>query len=165
MIRQSGYAVEYIINTHGHVDHIGANAEVKRATGAKLLIHKDDAKMLTSSAANFSLFMGHPVTSPAADELLAEGDEIKVGNLVLKVLHTPGHTPGGICLVHELTIFSGDTLFYGSIGRTDFPGGSYRTLIKSIKEKLMVFPDEAVVYPGHGPATSIGFERQYNPFL
>lgn len=165
MIKSSGYVVETIINTHGHVDHIGANNEVKKHTGAKLMIHRLDAKMLTSSAANFSMFMGNPVTSAAADQLLDEGSIVKVGNLELKVLHTPGHTPGGICLVNDKVIFSGDTLFYGSIGRTDFPGGSYEALIKSIKDKLMIYPDETVVYPGHGPATSIAFERQYNPFL
>jgi len=165
MIKSSGYTVETIVNTHGHVDHIGANNEVKKHTGARLLIHKLDAKMLTSSAANFSMFMGKPVTSAAADELLEEGSIVKAGNLELKVLHTPGHTPGGICLVADQVIFSGDTLFYGSIGRTDFPGGSYETLIKSIKDKLLAYPDETVVYPGHGPATSIAFERQYNPFL
>ncbi|MGE5379548.1 MAG: MBL fold metallo-hydrolase [Methylocystaceae bacterium] len=165
MIKGSGYTVETIVNTHGHVDHIGANDEVKKFTGAKIVIHRLDAKMLTSSAANFSMFMGRPVTSGAADELLDEGDVVKAGNLELKVLHTPGHTPGGICLVADNVIFSGDTLFYGSIGRTDFPGGSYETLIRSIKDKLMVYSDDTVVYPGHGPATSIGFERQYNPFL
>lgn len=165
LIKTSGYTVETIVNTHGHVDHIGGNNEVKKFTGAKLLIHRLDAKMLTSAAANFSMFMGKPVTSVAADELLDEGSVVKVGNLELKVLHTPGHTPGGICLVADKVIFSGDTLFYGSIGRTDFPGGSYETLIKSIKEKLMVYSDDTVVYPGHGPVTSIAFERQYNPFL
>lgn len=165
LIKSSGYTVETIVNTHGHVDHIGANNEVKKHTGAKLMIHRLDAKMLTSSAANFSMFMGNPVTSVGADQLLEEGDVVKVGQVELKVLHTPGHTPGGICLAANEVIFSGDTLFYGSIGRTDFPGGSYEALIGSIKAKLLPYPDNTVVYPGHGPATSIGFERQYNPFL
>jgi len=167
MIKDSGYTVEAIVITHGHVDHIGGINGVKKHTSAKLMIHRQDAKMLTSAAANFSMFMGKPVTSTAADELLDDGSVVKVGNLELKVLHTPGHTPGGICLASDTdkVIFSGDTLFYGSIGRTDFPGGSYDALIKSIKEKLLVYADETVVYPGHGTPTSIGFERQYNPFL
>ena len=156
----------YIINTHGHIDHIGANRAIKDATGAKVLIHKNDAKMLTNAVSNFSFMMGRQVTSPPAEQFIDEGDIIKIGNTVeLKVIHTPGHSPGGICLMTDNIIFSGDTLFYGSIGRTDFPGGSYRDLISNIKNKLLCYDDDVVVYPGHGPATTIGFERKRNPFL
>ena len=166
LLKQDNLTAKYIINTHGHIDHIGANRSVKDATGAKILIHKDDAKMLVNPASNFSFLMGTKVTSPAADELIDEGDVIKLGNTVeLEVIHTPGHSPGGICLKTGNVIFVGDTLFQGSIGRTDFPGGSHTMLIKMIKEKLLCYDDEIVCYPGHGPATTIGFERKNNPFL
>jgi len=156
----------YIINTHGHIDHIGANKAVKEATGAKILIHESDAQMLVNSVSNLSFMMGTKVTSPPADEFIKEGDVIKIGNTVeLEVIHTPGHSPGGVCLKIGNIIFVGDTLFQGSIGRTDFPGGSYEQLIKNIKEKLFCFDDDVVCYPGHGPATTIGFERKNNPFL
>ncbi len=126
--------------------------------------------MLTSSGRNLSLLSGLAITGPAADRTVKEGDQIKVGNTVtLDVIETPGHTPGGISLKldvgEKVLIFVGDTLFNGSIGRTDFPGGSYRQLIESIQQKLMVFPDDTEVYPGHGPGTTVGFEKAQNPFL
>lgn len=155
----------YIINTHGHIDHIAANDEIRDATGAKILIHKEDAKMLTDSFSNLSAFFYEATTSSCADKLLEDGDYIEIPNIKLKVIHTPGHTPGGICLLGKGFVFTGDTLFEYGIGRTDFPGGSYKTLINSISKHLLVLKDETVIYPGHGDISTIGKERVNNPFL
>lgn len=156
---------KYIILTHGHVDHIGALKEVREATGADVLIHKDDAGMLTSPAQNLSLFMGSMLKFKAAERPLEQGDKIRVGDVTLEVIHTPGHTPGGICLKVGKDLITGDTLFAGSVGRSDFPGGNHEVLINSIKTKLLDFPDETKVYPGHGPSSNIGQEKNINPFL
>ncbi|MEM1550800.1 MAG: MBL fold metallo-hydrolase [Candidatus Bathyarchaeia archaeon] len=159
--------VKYIINTHGHVDHISGNLKIKRETGASIAIHYYDVDMLLDPEKNFSRTMGLDVVSPPPDILLQEGDELMVGSLRIKVLHTPGHTPGSISLYSEKGgfVFTGDTLFAGSIGRTDLPGSSYEGLISSIREKLFRLPDETKVYPGHGPETTIGVERRENIFL
>ena len=164
-INREGLSVEAIINTHGHADHVLANTKVKEATGAPLWIHGADADMLGSGARNLSAYMGASTSCGTADRLLSDGDVLTIGDFSLKVLHTPGHTPGGISLLTEKTVFVGDTLFAESIGRTDFPGGSYSQLIHSIKTKLMTLDDDVKAYPGHGPATTIGWERRQNPFI
>ncbi len=157
--------VKYLINTHGHFDHVGANKRMKEVTGARIAIHPDDEPMLgelSSSALNFGLSAEN---SPPADIHLKHGDEISFGNITLKVIHTPGHSRGGICLYTRGHLFAGDTLFAGSIGRTDLPGGDYDTLISSIKEKLLILDEKTIVYTGHGPETTIGAEKRMNPFL
>ncbi len=157
--------VKAVINTHGHVDHIAADEPVIKATGAKLMIHEDDAAMLKSPARNLSLLGGVPLPPLKADRLLQDGDTVAFGSEALEVIHTPGHTPGGICLLADDIVFTGDTLFAKGIGRTDFPGGSYETLLRSIRERLLTLPDDTRVYPGHGPPTTIGQERLGNPYL
>ncbi len=157
--------VKYVLNTHGHSDHIGANTAVCDKFGVKLGIHPLDAPMLTDSKLNLSIYSGDAVLSKKADFFLNENDIITFGNSKLKVVHTPGHSPGGICLAGEKIIFSGDSLFAESIGRTDLPGGSMSDLVSSLKEKIMTLSEDIAVYPGHGPATTIGHEKKYNPYV
>ena len=164
-INKAGLTVEYVINTHGHADHIAANSAVQQATGAKILIHQEDAGMLTDAQRNLSTFIGAGIVCQPADRLLQHNDMVNIGNIELTVLHTPGHTPGGICLLADKVLIAGDTLFAESIGRTDFPGGSYSQLINSIKENLLGLADDVEVLPGHGPRTSIGWERSHNAFI
>ncbi|MEM1607364.1 MAG: MBL fold metallo-hydrolase [Candidatus Bathyarchaeia archaeon] len=166
-IRKNRLRIKYIVNTHGHADHISGNTSIKRATGAILAAHCKDAEMLIDPAKNLSLMLGLNVVSPPPDIVLRGEEEIEVGHIKLKVLHTPGHTPGSISLYcRDLgAVFTGDSLFAGSIGRADFPGSSCRDLLLSIREKILALPDETVVYPGHGESTTIGVERRSNPFL
>lgn len=159
----------WIVNTHGHGDHIGANAQLKeRYPDAKLAVHRLDAPALTDARLNLSVLLGQPIYSPEADKELEEGDEIEVGSLRFRVAHTPGHSVGGVCLIADgapPVAIVGDALFAGSVGRTDFPGGDGAQLIRSIKDKLLVLPDETRVLTGHGPETTIGSEKRRNPFL
>lgn len=157
--------VKYIINTHGHFDHVGANRKMKDATGADILIHSLDVPMLGHLSASASAWGLHADDSPPPDRTVKDGDEIKIGNIILKVIHTPGHTPGGISLYSDGCVFVGDTLFAGSIGRTDFPGGDFDTLISSIRKKLFILGDEVRVFTGHGTETTIGDEKRLNPFV
>lgn len=158
-IRALGVKPICTVNTHGHGDHIGANA----AMGLPILIHAADAGYLTDPVKNVSGLLGAPFTSPPASRLLEDGETIEVGELILDVIHTPGHTPGSICLKCGDIIFTGDTLLAEGIGRTDLPGGVEYKLVKSIREKLFILPDETRVYPGHGPTTTIGHEKTHNP--
>lgn len=166
-IRERELTIKYIINTHGHVDHISGNLRVKEETGANIAIHHYDADMLMNPKRNLSKMLGLNITSPPPDLILQDGDKLKVGHFEVEVLHTPGHTPGSISLYleREGVVFTGDTLFAGSIGRTDLPGSSYERIILSIREKLLRLPDETMVYPGHGSETTIGVERRENIFL
>jgi len=154
-----------VINTHGHVDHIGANSDIVQKYTVPLAMHAADTGMLqVSDYIELSLLLGAR-NSPAPDRLLAEGDEVAVGRSSLRVIHTPGHTPGSIGLVHGGFLFSGDTLFCGGVGRTDLPGGSWKDLERSIRERILTLPEETVVLPGHGPHTTVEQERSSNPFL
>lgn len=164
MVAKEKVKVQYIINTHGHVDHVGANEEVRRALGVPLLIHEADGEMCKKPHASLSAFVGK-LHLAVPDRLLTDGEKINAGNLTIEVISTPGHTKGSISLLADGALFTGDTLFAGSIGRTDFPGGSFEQIIRSIKERLLVFPDDTPVYPGHGPRSTIGEEKKYNPFL
>lgn len=154
--------------THGHIDHIAGLAALHRSfPDIKVFIHALDAEMLAKPVANLSGLMGRAFAAEPADILLEDGDWIEQAGVRLQVLHTPGHTPGGLCLYSSGggVVFTDDALFAESIGRTDFPGGSMSRLVRSIKEKLWVLPDETLVYPGHGPSTTIAREKAHNPFL
>ena len=149
-IERNGFEVKLIVNTHGHPDHTGGNRFMKGYSNAPILVHEDDASMLSN---------------PPADRKLREGDLIEVGSIQLRVVHTPGHSRGSIILLGADVVFSGDTLFAGSIGRYDLPGGSLDELVNSLKSKLLSLPDLFKIYPGHGPVSTIGEERRSNPFL
>jgi hydroxyacylglutathione hydrolase len=164
-IAESNLTVKYIINTHGHMDHVSANKKLKDATGAPILIHPLDAPMLAQVASSAAAWGLNAENSPAPDRELEDGDEISFGNITLTAIHTPGHTPGGISLLAKDDVFVGDTLFAGSIGRTDFPGGSFGTIKESIQQKLFKLGDDIRVHAGHGPTTTIGQEKRHNPFV
>ena len=165
VIKEKNARVKFIINTHGHPDHTGADNKIKQETGAPLYIHKADATLITGIFNQLARLTGINGSSFKPDHFLEDGDTLSLGDISLKVLHTPGHTRGGICLFFDNVLFCGDTLFAGSIGRTDLPGGSLSTLLKSVREKLFSLPDDVVVYPGHGPQTTLGEEKRSNPFL
>ena len=156
-----------ILLTHGHGDHIAAVAAIKDHFQIPLYIGRGEEELLANPSANVSALFANPIVAPPADHLLDDEQMVSAGNISLKVLSTPGHSPGGVCYLDETLgfLFCGDTLFYGSVGRTDFPGCSHERLIASINDKIMKLPDNIVCYPGHGPETTVGSERTNNPFL
>jgi glyoxylase-like metal-dependent hydrolase (beta-lactamase superfamily II) len=165
-IERQGLTVKYVLDTHAHFDHTDANGAIVAATGATLALHPGDLPLL--KAAGGAAFFGiQAEASPLPDLELGDGDELAVGNLRFRVLHTPGHTPGHVCFYEatEAVLFDGDVLFHRGVGRTDLPGGSWPQLMDSIQRVLFALPDETVVYSGHGQATTIGQERQLNPWL
>ncbi|MBZ5514868.1 MAG: MBL fold metallo-hydrolase [Acidobacteriia bacterium] len=158
----------YIVVTHAHIDHVGGIEKLKRATGAAVLMHKSDLPLYQNLATQAAWLGVAPPGAVEVDQFLREGDRLRWGSRELEVLHTPGHSPGSVCLHmpgEDARIFSGDTLFQASIGRTDLWGGSFDQIMRSIHEKLLRFPDQTPVFPGHGPVTTIGDEREANPFL
>jgi hydroxyacylglutathione hydrolase len=163
--KKRGWKIVAVLLTHGHFDHAGATAEVVRASGAPLLAPRGDEALLADAPAEGARF-GLSVPAPAAPtRLVADGDQLKVGGFTLRVLGAPGHTPGGVVYLSPAGLFSGDLLFAGSVGRTDLPGGDTGALLRSLKEKVLTLPDDTRVYPGHGPATTVGRERRSNPYL
>lgn len=164
-VKSEKLTVKYIILTHAHIDHISALDELKDACKAPVVIHKEEAEYLNSSQFNLADLFGVPSPNTGADITVADGDTLKLGKNTLSFIHTPGHTVGGMCILCGDILFSGDTLFNQSVGRSDFPGGSHTVLITSILNKLMRLNDNVAVYPGHGMPTTIGFERTNNPYL
>jgi hydroxyacylglutathione hydrolase len=164
-VNRKPWKVTAILNTHAHFDHIAANAAVIKGTGAPLMAPKGDAPYMTDAHIAARMYGLQVDASPVPDKLLVDGDTIDLGDEKIKMILTPGHTPGGATFVTSIGIFPGDSLFAGSIGRTDLPGGDYETLINSIKTRILVLDDDTPVYPGHGPATTVGREKTYNQFL
>lgn len=167
-IRDKQYSVDYIIATHGHPDHVCGNRRIQEATGAKIVMHREDSEFFGKpEVANYFAMLGMEPSPPTDWEVL-DGDLISVGLVKLQVIHTPGHTPGGMCLYSAPNLITGDTLFVGGLGRTDFPGGSHQELLASITNRLFVLPEETVVWPGHGyggSRSTIGQEKELNPFF
>lgn len=164
-VEDNDIGIKYIVLTHGHGDHIAGVMDLKNKLDVDLLIHQADADMLKDGQMNLSSIMAIGSIEITPDGFLNDGDQLEFGDVKLSVIHTPGHTLGGICLLYDDVLITGDTLFKGSIGRTDLQGGNYETIINSIKEKLLVLPGKTKVYPGHGPESTIEYERNNNTFL
>lgn len=165
IINDNKLKVKYILLTHGHFDHLGGVNQIKQLTGAKVLIHENDADCLLDPKRNLSVLAGMAMILPPADGLLSENQTIMLGDLVIRVIHTPGHSKGGVCFFADGQLIAGDTLFYTSIGRTDFADGDLSELLNVIKTKLFILDDATIVLPGHGGNTTIGYEKMNNPFL
>ena len=165
-VSKAGASVKYVVNTHGHVDHTGANSKFD----APVLIHSEDAFFIENVFPEYADYVSELPVPVTPGRLISDGDVIQAGAISLEVIHTPGHSPGGICLLWRRdgeadVVFAGDTIFQSSVGRSDLPGGSHDRLIASIREKILVLPDDTVLYTGHGPSTTVGAERRSNPFL
>lgn len=166
LAKDMGLNIKLIANSHGHLDHVLGIRGVQEATGAKLLLHQRELEIIQGATGAAASLLGRPVEPPPAPaHFLEEGDEVEVEGVKLTVLHTPGHTPGSLSFYSDGLLFSGDTLFRGSIGRTDLPGGDYAQEMSSIVDRLLALPDETIVLPGHMQETKIGIERQTNPFV
>lgn len=164
-VKRLGIKIKYILATHGHFDHVGAVSQLKKELNVEFLSHKDDLFFIEdgeNAARRWGIIIKQP---PNPDRYIEEGDKIEIGNISLMVIYTPGHSPGGVSFLYDKMIFSGDTLFQGSIGRTDFRKGSFEDLKKSIKNRLYTLPDDTIVYTGHGPITTIGDEKRFNAFV
>ncbi len=163
---EQGVKVAAILLTHGHIDHMGGADTLRKLTGAKVYALQEEEDLLLDAKQNLSVYIARKVVTFAPDEFLHDGQELTLAGMKLKVYHTPGHTPGGASYycAEAGCVFSGDTLFHGSVGRTDFPGGSMSAIVRSLREKLFLLPKETIVYPGHGDETSIGYEKKYNPY-
>ncbi len=164
-VEKAGIKPVYIINTHAHFDHIGGVKTVQDHFKIDFLLHEEDLFLVDNASAQARAFGLDPIPKPDVNKFVNNGDKISLGNKVIDVIHTPGHSPGCVCYLIDNNVFVGDTLFAGSIGRSDLPGGSHETLINSIKEKLFPLGDSTIVYPGHGPSTTIEEEKKHNPFL
>jgi glyoxylase-like metal-dependent hydrolase (beta-lactamase superfamily II) len=164
-IREMGLNMLYIYNTHGHGDHIGGNLSFHSEFSCPIAIHESDAHMLTNAMQNLSAMMNSPFTSPPATTLSKDGDIIALGENAIKVIHTPGHTKGSVVLYAHPYLFSGDTIFSLSVGRTDLPTGNTNELIQSIRTKIFALPDDTIILPGHGPSTTVAREKKQNPYV
>lgn len=165
LISEKGFKPVVILNTHGHVDHIGANRDMKERFNIPLRIHSLDSPMLGETQQSELSFFLQASTSPPADSFFEEGDKIEIGKFSLDVIHTPGHSPGSVSFIGDGFLLSGDTLFCQGVGRTDLPGGNWEEMVSSVKNKIFTLPEEMVVLPGHGPSTSVGREKNTNPFI
>ncbi len=167
-VRSIGLTVKMIVNTHGHIDHTGANKEIKEALGCPILMHQDDLYLLNDDGGIPIAELIGASSSPPPDRTLVDRERLTLGKTEIEIIHTPGHTPGSVCLLADGTLFTGDTLFVSALGRTDLPGGSQSQLLQSIEKRLLILPDDTIVLPGHAygpPQSTIGQERQTNPFL